>query len=163
LNGKYVIPERREQLQQAKNELVTVPDIIYQETLRRHQQLRRFLFYFLTTYTDTSLFFEQVVQQVAPFLNEENQEWLEELIAQGQEIITEALVIARKILHEQEKIPTIDTYQPDHNGIFFEAGSLPLLPTTSTTSAKDQQRFSKCLALLREWYQDLITFLSAQK
>jgi hypothetical protein len=163
LNSENVVAERREQLRQATNELVTFPDIIYQEKLRRYQQLRRFLFSFLTTYTDTNLFFEQIIQQIAPFLDEENQVWFEELIAQGQEIITEALMIARKILHESEKLPVIDIHQPDHNGIFFETGSLPLLPTTSTTSVEDQQRFSECLALLRDWYQDFITFLREQK
>lgn len=162
LNSEDITPERRKQLQQAQDEFITVPDIIYQEKLRRHRQLRRFLLYFITTYTDTSLFFEQVVQQVAPFLIEENRIWMEELISQGQEIIDKALIIAREILHEQEKIPAIGVCRPEHNDGFFEIGTLPPLPTTSTTSVDDQQHFSRLLTLLSEWYQELITFLREQ-
>src|SRR5260370_37785443 len=85
LNRRSVVPERREQLQQATNELASFPEMIYQEKLHQYQSLRRFLFHFLTTYTDTTPFFEQLVLQVTPFLNEESQTWLRELIAQGQE------------------------------------------------------------------------------
>jgi hypothetical protein len=163
LNSADIAPERREQLQQAKDDFIAVPDIIYREKLRRQRQLQRFLLYFLTTHTDTSLFLEQVIQQVAPLLNEENRVWLEELISQGQEIISEALIISRKILHEQEKFPAIATYQSSHNDPFFEIGTPPLLPTILTTSVEDQQHFSRLLALLREWYQDLVTFLKEQR
>ena len=132
----------------------------YQEQLRQEQRLRCFLFSFLTTYADANPFLEQIVQQVAPFLNEENQVWLEALVVQGQEIITETLIITRKILQEQTTSPLINVDQTEWHGVTVEAGSLPLWPTISP---EDQAHLSKCLTLLREWHQDFILFLKEQK
>lgn len=160
LNSECVFPERREQLRQATNELASFPEIVYREKLHQYQNLRRFLFHFLTTYTDVTPFFDQLVLQVAPFLDEENQTWLKELLAQGQEMITEALIIARKILHEQETLPIIETYQVDHYGTIIETCPLPLLPIILP---ENQIHLFECLALLREWHQDLHTFLREQK
>lgn len=160
LNRLTIVPKRREQLQQATNELVSFPDIVYREKCHYYKHFWDLLSYFLATYTDAPSFFEQLALQITPFLKKENQIWLKEIIAQGQEIISEALTVAQKILHEQETLSLIEMYRLDHYGTVVETGFLPLHPTVLP---EDQEHFSECLTFLEEWHQDLISFLQEQK
>ena len=80
---------------------------------------------------------------------------LEELVAEGRSIISEAVDIARKMVHEQQSIPIVDACKVDHYGSVTEIFSLPLLPIVSQ---EDEEQLIECMEMLKEWHQDITTF-----
>ena len=153
---KEVFPQTR----QTTGELAVSPEATGQGKLHQCDSLQRFLHHFLATYTGTAPFFEQIVLQVAPFLDKENQAYLEEFISEGQEIIIEAITVVQKLLQEQEPLPSMEIQQSDHIRALMETSPFPFSPMLSS---EDQTHFSECLILLGEWHQDLLAFLKDQK
>jgi hypothetical protein len=130
---KQVIPERHEQLQQASQDLLHLPERTYHDMLVHYQRLRRALFWFLTTYANAQDFLKQVTQQMYPILNEQEAAWWKELMTNGETLILEATAVAQKMLHEQEKIPSIDAWHLNQYGEVVKSFSLPLLPCVPDT------------------------------
>lgn len=153
---KFVCPERQEQLQKVSDELQEIPDRIHQEMLTHYRQIRRFLFWFITSYIDADLALAQLSQKMQSALDSEDYVWLDELITSGRKIINDTNVIAKKMVQEQKNNPIIDAYNTDHYGAIVEAFSLPLLPFISY---KDEEQLFEYVEILKEWYQDMTAFL----
>jgi len=155
INWNAVLPERRKQLLNARDELTELPKRVHLEMLVHYRQVRRFLFWFLVTYENADIFLEQWVQQLQPVIDGDEAIWLEELVAEGRSIINEAIDVARKMLRDQEGIPIVDAWKVDHYGNVLKTFSLPLLPIVSQ---EDEEQLIQCINMLKEWYQDIRTF-----
>ena len=154
-NWNAVSPERMSQLTEA-SQLTVLPERIYQEMLTHYRQLRRFLFWFLTAYSDAETELAVVTDHLATLLDSDMREWLVELMREGRSIITETTTYARKILHEQNTLPLVDACERDHYGTITRTFSRPLLPHIT---AEDEETLFESLEMLQEWHQDIRTFL----
>ena len=142
-------------MEASRYELTELPNRIHLEMLTHYRQVRRFLFWFLVTYENANVALTQWLQHIQSAINSDDAILLEELVVEGHSIIEEAINIARKMIHEQERIPIVDAYKVDHYGTVTEKFSLPLLPIVSQ---EDEERLVECMEMLKEWHQDMTIF-----
>jgi hypothetical protein len=64
------------------------------------------------------------------------------------------------MLRDQEKSPIIDAWHLNQYGEVVQSFSLPLLPIVPI---EDEEVFTECLEMLKEWYQDLAHFLEERR
>lgn len=118
--------------------------------------MRRFLFRFLTTYTDTTLSLRRVSEQLSTLLDFDSRIGLDELVTQGTYLIEQTTKHARIILQDQVSTPIVDAFKVDSNGNVIETFSLPLLPVVPH---EDKEKLIELLEQLVQWYRDFTRYL----
>ncbi len=142
-NWSLVTPLRQAQLQQATDAWLKVMEQAQQEILTEYRQMRRLLFEFLTAYTNANTILSRSALHLSLLLDSSNaQVQLEELVAYGRDLIQEATNHARKMLHEQDAMPIMDTVELDKDGQVVEIFSLPLFPLVPREEAHNSSNTS---------------------
>ncbi len=154
-----VSPERQEQLHQATEAWSEVLNQAHLDMLSRYKQMRCILFEFLTAYKDTGTALSRLAVRLHPILDEFDLcIQLEEIVAQGQNLIHEATDHARWMVQGQATDPIIDAVKIDKSDQVIEELSLPLFPFFGK---EDCQKFFDYEAQLSSWYQTFVAFLRA--
>lgn len=155
-NWSLVSPERRMQLRQATDEWIELSNHAYQAMQAHYKAIRRFLFTFLTTYTDTTASLKRVAEQLSTLLDSGSCLKLDELVTQGISLIEQATKHARSMLQEQAGTPIFDAFKVDSDGNIQETFSLPLLPVVPQ---EDEEKLIELLEKLVQWNQEFTGFL----
>jgi len=153
---RHVAPERQVQLQQAMDEGAEVAERAHWEMLDRYKHIRCLLFALLTIYADADTVYSQFTLRLHPQLDSLSSAQLQGLVSQGKTLISEATTLARRMLHEQQRIPVVDAVEINPYGEVVETFSLPLLPVVPH---EDRARFFDYLRKLADWHQVMATFL----
>ena len=152
-----VSPERRLQLRRATEEQVKLADLAYQAMQQRYKAMRQSLFRFLTHFADIDALLQQYADALSPTLDGESSLALSTLIDRGRSLFQQATTLARKMLHDQGKLPIIDTFKIDANNNVIDTFSMPLLPIVPH---EDSELFFALMGQLTAWRQELKAFWS---
>ncbi len=154
-----VSPERRLQLHHATEEQAKLSDLAYQEMQRQYKTVRQTLFIFLTNVADIDELLQQYADILSPTLDDDSSLALASMIGSGRSLFQKAASHARKMLHDQEMLPIIDTFKIDANNKMIDTFSMPLLPIVPQD---DSELFFAFMRQLKAWRQELQAFWSEQ-
>lgn len=154
---QLVSPERRLQLHHATEEQAKLSDLAYQEMQRQYKTMRQTLFTFLTNFADNDELLQQYADILSPTFDDESSLALVSLIDSGRSLFQKATTYARKMLHDQETLPIIDTFQIDANNQVIDIFSMPLL---LIVSHEDSELFFALMRQLAAWRRELQAFWS---
>src|SRR6266702_8704913 len=127
-NWSVVSAERREQLRQATEAWQEDVAQAHQLLLERYRSLRKYLFAFLASYSNTETLLNQCALHLSCSLDVASARQLDLLLSQGKTLIGEATARARQMVQEQAMAPVVDMIALDADGVGTEIGTLPLLP-----------------------------------
>jgi hypothetical protein len=97
------------------------------------------------------------VEILSPTLDNEYALKLASFIDYGRSLFQKATVHARKMLHDQETLPIIDTFTIEADRTVIDSFSMPLLPIVSS---EDKDFFILLIGQLVDWSRELQVFLS---
>jgi hypothetical protein len=154
-----VLPERRAQLQQATDELMSLLDQTHSEMFARYKATQRMLYQFLTAYSEVEAALDRFSPALHIYLDNFDVcvQW-EDLVAQGKALIDEATAHARRMLQDQGAGPVVDAVKMNTEGDMIEELALPLFPIVQK---EDTTRFFEGLGKISQWHLQVTDFLSA--
>jgi hypothetical protein len=156
-NWQRVSPERRLQLCQATEEQAKRSNMVYEQMQQEYKAMRQALFTFLINFADIDTLLKQYVEILSPSLDNASALLLSNFIENGRSLFQKATVHARKMLHDQETLPIIDTFTIEADRIVIDAFSMPLLPIVPP---EDKDLFILHIRQLVDWRRELQVFLS---
>ncbi len=159
-NWSCVAPLRREQLRQATEAWQKDVAQAHQLLLERYRALRKYLFAFLTSYSNTETWLNQWALHSSYSLDVAASLQLEQLLSQGKTLIGEATARARQMVQEQAMAPVVDMIALDADGTGTERGTLPLFPVIPR---EECEQFFVSLRKLAQWYLDIAAFIGNLK
>ena len=159
-NWQLVSLERRLQLHQATGDQAKLSDLVYQAMQQQYKAMRQALFMFLTNFADIDMLLQQYADRLSPTLDNESSLALASLIGSGRSLFQNAPTHARKMLHDQETLPIIDTFQIDATNKVIDTFSMPLLPIVPY---EDIELFFAFMRQLAAWRRELQVFWSERR
>ncbi len=156
-NWQLVSPERRLQLYRATEEQAKLSDKAYQQMQQQYKIMRQMLFTFLTNVADIDMLLQLYEDILSPTLDAESSLALASLIGSGRSLFQKTTTHARKMLHDQETLPIIDTFKIDANNKVIDTFSVPLLPIVPP---EDSELFFSLMGQITAWRQELQAFWS---
>lgn len=155
-NWSLVGPVRREQLRRATDAWQKDVAQAHQLLLERYRSLRKYLFAFLTSYSDAETWLNQWALHLSSSLDVTSSRQLELLLSQGKTLIGEATTRARQMVQEQAMAHVADMVTLDANGAGTEIGTLPLFPVVPR---EDREQFFASMRKLAQWDQEMAEFI----
>jgi hypothetical protein len=155
-----VSAERRKQLRQATD--AWLEDVAQANRLmvNRYRSFRRLLFAYLETYSDAEILLNCCKLHLCCSLDVASFLQLEQLLFQGETLISEATEQARKMVQEQAIAPIVDVITLGVDGVETEIGTLPIFPILPR---EDCEQFFASLRKLAQWYQEMAAFMDELK
>ena len=156
-NWSLVTPSRQAQLQQATNAWLKTTEQAHQEMLTEYREMRCRLFEFLLAYANAEAMLSQAALHLYPLLEgTDARGQLEELLAEGRDLIQRTTDHAREMLNAQATSPIMDVVKLGEGQQMTELYSLPLFPVVPRG---ERVRFFHYIELLIGWCQEFATFL----
>lgn len=152
---QLVSPERRLQLLRASEKQVVLADLAYQDMQRRYKAMRQALFDFLANFADIDALLQHYAQVLSSTLDHESSLTLVALIERGRSLFQDTTAHARKMVHDQGKLPIIDAFTIDANNKVIDTFSMPLLPIVPP---EDSELFFAMMEQIGAWRQELQAF-----
>ena len=121
--------------------------------------MRQALFTFLTTFVDIDVLLQRYTHALSPTLDDKSSLALSALIDRGRSLFQKATVHARKMVHDQGTLPSIDAFKIDADNNVIDTFSMPLLPIVPD---EDSEHFFALMGQLTAWRQELEAFWSEQ-
>ncbi len=119
-----------------------------------YKRMRHFLFTFFTMFADADALFKRYADLSCQSLDFEAAAQLDALVHRGKKLLFLASTHARKVLQDQEGIPTVDAVTMKDDSV--ETVSLPLLPAVPR---EDGELFIQHMEKLTAWFLNLTNFL----
>jgi hypothetical protein len=158
-NWSLVTPLQQAQLREATGAWLKATEQAQQEMLIEYRQMRRLLFGFLAAYANAESMLSRSALLLASRLGSSDARiQLEQRISYGCTLIQQATNHARKSLHAQAAIPTIDVVELGRDGEGMETCSLPLFPIVPRG---ERAQFFDYLKLLSNWHREFAAFLKS--
>ncbi len=154
---QLVSSERRLQLYHATKEQVKLSHMAYQDMQQQYKVMRQALFIFLTNFAEIDTLLQQYTDRLSVILDDESILVLDSLIGNGRSLFERAASHAQKMVHDQEMLPIIDTFQIDANNRVIDSCSMPLLPIVPP---EDCKLFFEFMRQLTSWRRELQAFWS---
>ncbi len=126
---------------------------------QRYKAMRQALFTFLTTFVDIDVLLQRYTHALSPTLDDKSSLALSALIDRGRSLFQKATVHARKMVHDQGTLPSIDAFKIDADNNVIDTFSMPLLPIVPD---EDSEHFFALMGQLTAWRQELEAFWSEQ-
>jgi hypothetical protein len=159
-NWQLVTFERRIQLYLATKEQAKRSHLAYQDMQQQYQVMRQALFIFLANFADIDTLLQHYTDRFSAILDEESSLFLASLIGNGRSLFQRAASHARKMIHDQEKLPIIDTFQIDAYNRVIDSCLMPLLPIVPSD---DCELFFEFMRKLVSWRRELQVFWSERR
>ena len=156
-NWQLVSPERRHQLCHATKEQAKRSYLAYQDMQYEYKVMRQALFTFLTNFADIDTLLQQYIEMLSSTLDDESALLLARFIDSGRSLFQKAILHTRKMLHDQEMLPIIDTFKIDVDNKVIDSFSMPLLPIVPND---DKDLFIVFMRQLVDWRRELQAFWS---
>jgi hypothetical protein len=117
--------------------------------------MRKALFAFLINAADFDALLQRYVDVLTATFDNDSTLQLVVLIERGRSFIHEATNHARKMVHDQEGLPIIDTFTIDVDNNVIDTVSIPLLPIVPQ---EESEHFFALMGELSAWRQELQAF-----
>ena len=149
---QLVSSERRLRLLRATEKQVVLADLAYQEMQWHYQTMRKALFTFLTIFAGIDALLQRYTHVLSYTHDNESSFTLVAHIEHGRSLFQDANDQARKMVHDQGKLPIIDTFTIDAENTVIDTSSMPLLPIIPQ---EESERFFALIEQLTAWKKEL--------